>query len=436
MNVRSSALSLLSGLEAQGQYSNIALDTEIRRKGFDGADRALLTALVYGTVERKITLDYVIDGLSSIPPSKIEKATRNILRMGIYQLAYMDKIPDHAAINESVELAGKRSKGFVNALLRAFVRTDKQIPLPQRENGTAEYFSVKYSVSPDVCKLLLDGIGEENTEKMLAAAENHPPMTLRTNTLKISRDELAERLLRGGAKGSETEFSPFGIKISDADGYSSLVGENDEGLFFVQDEVSQICALVTGAKKGDTVIDACACPGGKSFSMAMMMENEGVIKSFDLHGNKLSLIRNGAKRLGINIIEAAARDGRKFDAELEESADVLLLDVPCSGLGVMAKKPEIRYKNAADIKRLPEIQLEIVLNCIKYLKKGGTLVYSTCTVLPEENERNVERLLALHPEMKPAPFSVCGIAAENGTYTFLPSSDGSDGFFIAKLIKT
>ena len=167
-----------------------------------------------------------------------------------------------------------------------------------------------------------------------------------------------------------------------------------------------------------------------------MMENEGVIKSFDLHENKLSLIRNGAKRLGIDIIEAAARDGRKFDAELEESADVLLLDVPCSGLGVMAKKPEIRYKNVNDIKRLPDVQLEIAENCIKYLKKGGTLVYSTCTVLPEENERNIERLVSLHPKMRPVPFSVCGITAENGTYTFLPSSDGSDGFFIAKLIKT
>lgn len=436
MNIRSLALSLLSGLESQGQYSNIVLDTEIKRKGLDGADKALLTALVYGTVERKITLDYVIDSLSSVSPSKIEKTTRNILRMGIYQLAYMDKIPDHAAINESVELAGKRSKGFVNALLRTFVRGGRQIPLPLKENGKAEYFSVKYSVSPDICELLLNELGEENTEKMFSASESHPPMTLRTNTLKISRDELAEKLREGGAEVAETKFSPFGIRISEAGGYSSLVGENDEGLFFVQDEVSQICALVTGAKKGDTVIDACACPGGKSFSMAMMMENEGVIKSFDLHENKLSLIRNGAKRLGIDIIETTARDGRKFDATLEESADVLLLDVPCSGLGVMAKKPEIRYKNADDMKRLPALQLEIAENCIRYLKKGGTLVYSTCTVLPEENERNVERLVSFHPEMKQIPFSVCGITAENGTYTFFPSSDGSDGFFIAKLIKT
>lgn len=434
MNVRALALTLLERIEAGGGYSNIALDTEIKRTGIVGHDRALLTALVYGVIERRITLDRIIDGMASIPPSKIEKRTRYILRMGLYQLAFMSGIPDHAAINESVSLAGGRSKGFVNALLRNFVRSGKEIPLPSRENGEAEYISVKYSFPAELCELFIGEFGSERAEEILSAMSGGAPMTLRVNTLKLSREELLGRLEASGVRAERTEISPYGIKIIDrGEGFSF---DDGESLFFVQDEASQICACVTDAKSGDLVVDTCACPGGKSFSMAMMMGNVGSVRAFDIHENKLSLIRSGAERLGIDIISTAAADGRDPDPELFGRADVVLCDVPCSGFGVMAKKPEIRYKDLGDTERLPRVQLEIAENSIKYLKKGGVMVYSTCTLLRRENEDVVKQLTEKHPEMKLVPFDVGNIHAESGTYTLLPSSYGTDGFFISKLIKT
>ena len=432
INTRRVALDTLDKIEAAGQYSNIALDTAISRTGVLGSDRGLLTALVYGVIEKKITLDYVIDGMSSIPPSKIEKSTRNILRMGLYQLAFLDRIPDHAAINESVSLAGRRSKGFVNALLRGFVRNEKKIALPEPCEGEVRYLSVKYSVSEKVVQLFLDAFGRERAESLLSAMDREPHITLRVNTLKISRDEMLEKLVEAGIKAEKTAISDAGIRICEG-AYSDIPGES-EGLWFVQDEASQICAAVLGASAGETVIDSCSCPGGKSFSAAIGMGNKGRVMSFDLHENKLSLVRAGAERLGIDIIETAERDGKVYDASLSGCADRLICDVPCSGLGVIAKKPDIRYKND-DIERLPLLQREIAKNCSKYLRKGGVMVYSTCTVLPKENEENVKVLLSECPELYLMPFEVCGKASESGMLTLYPDRDKTDGFFIAKLGK-
>ena len=435
MNLRKLALDTLDRLEKSGQYSNIAVDNTISREGLDGKDGRLFSALVYGVIERRITLDFIIDGLSSIPPSKIERTTRNILRMGLYQLLYMDRIPPHAAINESVSLCNKRSRGFVNALLRGFMRKRTGGPLadifafPQKQSAPLAYLSITYSYPVSLCEKFCSIFGLDKTEAILSAFEKTPPTTLRANTRRVSRDQLASRLSENGVELTPTQNAPHGILTFGAT--PAELGLYD-GLCFVQDEASQICVEALGAKEGDTVIDMCACPGSKSFGAALSMNGHGRILSFDLHENKLSLIQKGAEALGISIIETAAKDGRILDESLSQIADCVLCDVPCSGFGVVAKKPEIRYKSLTESAKLPPIQYAILENGARYVKKGGTLVYSTCTLFPEENENNASRFLAAHPEFEACDFCVGRLASQNGMLTLTPDTHGTDGFFIAK----
>ena len=433
MNVRALALDVLVKSERSTQYSNIAIDNAITKNGLDSKDGALLSVLVYGVIERKITLDYIIDSLSSIAPSKIELSTRNVLRMGLYQLIYLDRIPPHAAINESVELAGKRSRGFVNAILRGYTRKKDEIEFPKKESDLIKYLSVTYSVPSALCEKFLENFGAEKTEDVLRAFSAPTKTTLRVNTLKISRDELLSRLISKGVDVEKTPVSPCGINV-----FGASVNELflDEGLCFVQDEASQICVSALDAKKGDLVMDICACPGSKSFGAAIEMENEGKILAFDLHENKLSLVKSGATRLGIEIIDTCAHDGREFMKEYEAKADKIICDVPCSGFGVIAKKPEIRYKDPKESAGLPKIQYDILKTASKYLKVGGTLVYSTCTLLKEENEDNVNKFLAEHGNFKLQSFSLGDKSVDGGMLTLDPHEHGTDGFFIAKLIKT
>lgn len=430
VNIRALALEVLTRCEAGG-YSNINLDTAIKRHGLGSTDKAFLSALVYGVIERKITLDYIISSLSSISQSKIERDTRNILRLGIYQLRYMDRVPSFASVNETVALANKRSKSFVNALLRAYTR--KEIKFPDK-NDEIKYLSVCYSVGESLVCELLAHYGFEKTESILGAFERKTPLTLRVNTLKCSRDILLCELRKKFPDAMPTPYSPDGIILQ-----NGAVSELEcliDGRVTVQDEASQICTGALGARRGETVLDVCACPGGKSFSAAMAMENDGEILAFDIHENKLSLVKSGAERLGISIILTEAHDARVFIPKYAGTADKIICDVPCSGFGVIAKKPEIRYKNVADSATLPQIQLDILENVSKYLKVGGTLVYSTCTILPDENENNVKKFLAAHPDFELVPFSVGGLYAESGMITLLPDTQGTDGFFIAKLTKT
>jgi 16S rRNA (cytosine967-C5)-methyltransferase len=247
------------------------------------------------------------------------------------------------------------------------------------------------------------------------------------NTLKISRDELCERL-----GGERTRYSQTGVRVSGK--IASLYGF-DEGLFFVQDEASQICTAALGAKAGEFVIDTCSCPGSKSFGAAIDMKNEGKVYSFDLHANKLSLVESSAKRLGIDIIETEERDGRKPNEELSGKADKVLCDVPCSGFGVLGKKPELRYKDPEASEALPDIQLAILKASALYVKVGGVLVYSTCTVLPEENEKNIERFLASRPDFELCGFEVGALCCPQGMVTLLPDEHGTDGFFVAKMTR-
>ncbi len=419
-DIRAVACDILNKCEHAGQYSNIALDTALERGDFSPADRALLTVLVYGVIERKLTLDHRIAALAARPADKIDPPTRTLLRLGLYQLAFLNRIPDHAAVHATVELAPRRTKGFVNALLRAFLREGKRMPYPERETDPIGYLSVRYSFAPALCSRFVAELGMSRTESLFAAFEKQPPLTLRVNTLRTTREELTERLRQAGYDPTPTPESRTGILLPAAP-VRSLPGF-EEGDFFIQDEASQLCVEALDAHAGMRVLDCCACPGSKSFGAAIEMQNSGEILSSDLHKNKLSLILSGAERLGITCIRTQVRDARELCPEHLDSFDRVLCDVPCSGFGVFAKKPELRYKDPAESAALPAIQREILKTASAYVKPLGCLVYSTCTLLPDENQRNIEAFLAEHGE-----FTLLRMR------TLAPDTDGTDGFFFAVL---
>ena len=427
MTARQLAFSLLQKAETNDQFLNLALDHALSVSSLSDADRALCATLVYGVTEKRLTLDYTISHLSNRPNDTLDLPVRTALRMGLYQLIYLDRIPPHAAINESVSLVSRKASGFINAILRAYTR-NPSIPMPSLTEDPVRYLSVTYSVGLPLAEKLLSIFGAERSESILRAFDRTPPTTLSVNTLKISREELASHIPDAGL----TEISPVGLTVHGS--VRSLYGF-EEGLFFVQDEASQICVEALGAEAGERMMDLCACPGSKTFGSAIRMKNTGEIFSYDLHQKKLPLIESGGKRLGITILSASASDGRNFLPQMERSADRVLCDVPCSGFGVLAKKPELRYKDPAASAALPAIQAAILENGARYVRMGGVLVYSTCTIFPEENEENLFVFLARHPEFSLTPFTVGSLSVPSGYITLLPDQMPTDGFFIAKLTR-
>ena len=433
ISARRLAFDILLRCEQDQVYSNIVLDTAIRRHRPADADRALLTALVYGVIEKKLTLDYLISHLTDRPLGEVDTEALVLLRMGLYQLRFLDRIPDHAAVSETVELASRRYRGFINALLRRYTREGSDIALPDRNDTPLDYLSVRYSFPVPLCERFVAAFGFDRTERLLSSADTAPALTLRVNTVKTTASSLSDKLSAAGYEVLPARHAEHALRVSG--GNPTAMPGFDEGKFFVQDEASQLCVEAVGACQDMRVLDICACPGSKSFGMAIDMKNTGELVSFDLHENKLSLIDKGASRLGLCNVRTAARDGRDFDPSLEGYADRVLCDVPCSGFGVFAKKPEIRYKDLSECDRLPDIQLAILENACRYVKKGGALVYSTCTLLPEENEGNVARFVERHPEFKRCDFTVGDLQSKNGMLTLTPDEHGTDGFFMAKFTK-
>ena len=435
MNARESAFHSLLKYENSGVYSNIELSYAIERNHLEGAEKALFTALFYGVIERKLTLDYYIDKLSARAEG-IDLNVRVILRLGLYQLMYMDKIPASAAVNESVKLAGrfyakKNSDKFINAVLREYLRKKDTIALPDEKTEPYYALSVRYSVPEWICRLWADAYGFEEAVNILSTLNANPPMTLTVNTLKNTPEELLADLSAAGIKARISRISPMSICLFGAVPLDKLA--DFEGRYFIQDEASALCVAAMDAKEDERILDSCACPGGKSFGMALSMKNKGEIRSFDLHANKLSLIEKGAENLGISIIHTDVQNASVTNPEMPVF-DKILCDVPCSGLGVLAKKPDIRYKSEEDVVRLPVLQAKILETNSAYLKVGGTLVYSTCTLNPAENKKIVENFLASHPEFTLCPFEA-GAVKSDGLLEILPHAYGTDGFFIAKLIK-
>lgn len=411
---RKLAFDSLKRCTKDGKYSNLEVLASLSRSSLDQRDKGLYTALVYGVIEKTITLDSIIERYSNLPLSKLDSDTLTALRLGIYQIRYMDRIPDHSACNESVELVKRSAKPYVNGVLRAVVkgRSDVDAFLEKAP------LSVKYSVPQAIIDIWLKGYGEEKTLEILGGFSVKPPMTLRVNTIKTNTEELLKHT-------DGREHPLFGDMIY-ASGAAEAIYGYDDGLFFVQGTNSRYAVKALALKPGERVIDCCACPGGKSFSAAIDMENRGEIYSMDLHANKLSLVEKGAKRLGIDIIKTAVHNATAPVEELVGTADAVICDVPCSGFGIIGKKPDIKYKELGDVQRLPKIQLDILTASSEYLKKGGRLMYSTCTLVPEENEMVTDAFLRSAKGFR---------RAEGFPKTFFPCETSEDGFFCDMLIK-
>lgn len=425
MNVRRTALSLLIAREERDGYANLLLSDSVLARA--GEEAALLTALFYGTVERTLTLDYAIGTLAAREPASLTVHTRCLLRLGLYQV-YFTRIPPHAAVAETVSLGeGKGERSLVNAVLRRAAVTP--LPLPP-EGRRARHLSVKHSFPLSTVRHFISLYGEEETEALLSAFNRVAPLSLTVNGARTTRDGLLARLRDAGIPARAATYSPR-VLHTDAGRSPECLPGFAEGLFLVQDEASALAAEALGVRAGDRVIDVCSAPGGKILSSAASVQGKGEFYAFDLHESKLSLIRESADRLGIPL-SVAVCDGTVGDASLFDTADRVICDVPCSGLGVLGKKPDLRLRERREA--LAPLGLAILRTSARYVKRDGVLLYSTCTLSPDENEENVRAFLAENDAFVPLDFSFAGgLASTDGMLTLLPHKHGTDGFFMAKL---
>lgn len=424
------AVELLNKTFRSGSYSNIQLSHGLDSSDMSDRDKKLCSAIYYGVIERKITLDYIIEGLSSRPLNKLDDTVLNILRCGIYQLLYMENIPDNAAVNESVALAkqfGKTSaSGMVNAVLRNFIRGDKGYLVTSDRLHSS---SLQYSAPMWLVDSLCDDYGFELMADLLSDALEKPPVTIRMNPLRCSEAQLLAAL---GDISAEKAFNCC-YNLSGGDPASTEAFK--KGFYHVQDKASQLCCMAVNPSENDRVLDICAAPGGKTFTMAEKMSGKGEIYACDLHEKRVKLIKAGAERLGLENITAMTGDASVFNPKLPKFSKILC-DVPCSGIGAIRRKPEIKYKNPDDFAGLPEIQYKIAENALNYLEVGGEFVYSTCTLRKAENDEVIDLLLTNHPELEPVDF-LRQLGGPFGSYkaSIFPKHFGSDGFFISKVRK-
>ncbi len=416
-NARKIAASILLKIENNNSYSNLTLNSYFKELDISSQDKAFITTLVYGVIERKITLDFTLKKFIKTPLKKVMPFTLANLRVALYQIMFLNKIPQSAAVNEAVKIVKNskesRNSGFVNAVLRSAIRGDLSLPSDDDINS----LSVKYSCPVEIIKSFVADYGLETTKSLLEDSLKSAPLTVRVNTLKTDVSTFCENI---GV--NTTEHIPFGAVILESGIDVSGNKLYKEGHFFVQDSASQTAVSILNPNPGERMLDMCSAPGGKAFSSAILMENKGELIACDLYPHKADLIGKSAKRLGLDIIKTQVCDAIKFNADLGEF-DCILCDVPCSGLGIIRRKPEIKYKDFIEFENLPQIQYEILTNAKNYLKKGGRLLYSTCTLRKAENEAIIERFLKENPD-----FSL------KYSHTFMPFVDGTDGFFAALLV--
>lgn len=440
MDAREAALLTLNTCQRQGGWSDGTLKKQLAAGGLEGREAALATQLCFGVVQNVILLDFYISKFSNIPLRRMESKVVQALRLGLYQMLFLSKIPQSAAVNCSVELTrthckNPRAPGMVNAILRSLQRNLNQLPtIPQ--NDLAEYFSILYSHPVWLVEELLPLLGSEGTAEFLQANNSQPPMTAMVNTTKAAVQEATELLAE---QGVEVTPHPWleNCLILNKTGNLERLDAYGKGFFYVQDPASRLMALASGAAPGMRVLDMCAAPGGKSFAAAIQMDNQGEVISCDLHPHKKKLIQAGADRLGLSIIKPMTADGKVRREEWVSAFDLVLVDAPCSGLGVIRKKPDIRYKDPKPLEDLPQVQQAILENAAGYVKPGGVLMYSTCTILPRENGEIVSAFLEKHPEFVRKAFELPGAAGrvEAGEITLWPQVHQTDGFFICKLRK-
>ena len=428
---RQAALEVLEKCRRSGAWSSAAIDGVIKKYGLDSKSAALATALSLGVIQNETLCDYYVDCFSS---SRIEPKVRDILREAVYQLLFMDRIPHSAAVNEAVllckSLGYSRASGFVNAVLRKISGSHDKLPDIPKEDE-AEYLSIKYSHPKWLAERIIADKGFNFAESFFAANNSAADTCIQVNTLKTDTYGVEEEFRNAGVDFAEHEWLSDALIVS---GNVTKLPGFDDGKFYVQDPAAKCAVAIADLKPDMQVLDSCAAPGGKSFAAAIAMKNSGHITSCDLHEKKLGLIKSGAERLGISVISTECFDARK---PRRDEFDAVIADVPCSGIGVIRKKPDIRFKDENELSGLPEIQLDILNNVSKYVKVGGILIYSTCTVIREENEAVAEKFLSAHREYKSEAFILPnGANAENGMYTFWPNVDGTDGFFVCKLRRT
>ena len=416
ITAREAALLALNDILYNGKYSNIAVKEMLGKcRGMDKTEKAFFTNLVYGVISRHYTLEYVISQYSSIKLKKLARYVKIILELGFYQIIYLDRVPESAAVNECVKLSKryckKGSDRFINGVLRAFLKNRCVI--------SDDDLAVKYSFSQEMTKMFLEQFGYEFSDQLMQALNTPPDIMLRPNTLKTDADKLSG-LLR--ADGIENTVTDYGMVISDGfDVASNRLYK--EGYFTPQDRGAYTASVGLAPKEGETIIDMCSAPGGKATHIAELMKDNGNILAFDIHEHKVSLINNSAKRLGFNSINAQVGDSSVYNSELNGIADRVLCDVPCSGWGIIRRKPDIKLSHT-DLCELYDIQKKILDNGAKYVKIGGCIVYSTCTVNKKENEEIISEFLSKNKNFEK-------------TYekTFYPNIDGCDGFYVCRLNK-
>jgi len=437
-NPRDIAYKILNRVFREGAYINLELKKELK-KDFSQQDKALITEIVYGVVRWKNRIDYIIDKFSRLHVNKMKLGILNILRIGIYQILFLSKIPPFAACNESVELAkryyDKRVASFVNAVLRNLLRSE-DIEYPDRKN-TSDFLSVFYSYPKWMVERLLTEYSESFVEEFLKFSNIPGDICIRTNRLRITADELADILVKKGLQVKKGEYFKEALYIK-----GTSIEEMDEyrkGYFMVQDEASMLVSYILEPKPGELILDVCSAPGGKTTHIAELMNNRGRIVARDVYPHKLDMVIRNAKRLGIDIIETEEKDALLLYRDDFERFDRVLVDAPCSGLGIIRNKPEVKWnRKPEDISKLAEMQYNILHNSSFYVKRGGTLVYSTCTITREENIGVVNRFLSEHKNFKLDEFSLKfgkNIDGERGLIEVFPNTHGLDGFFIAKMVK-
>lgn len=418
-DARKLAVNALLKVETDGAYSNITLNNVFRQSKATPEEKSLASAIFYGVLERRITLDYILSSCVKKPLKKTAPFTLTMLRAALYQIMYMEKIPNSAAVNEAVKAVKNsresRNAGFVNAVLRAALRSERKLP----EGNSPAALGIRYSAAEWIAESFVSDYGAETAEILLGETLKPAPLTVRVNTLKTESAKLASELENRGIPSSAGGIPGLlylekGMDVASSDLYK-------QGLFHVQDSASQKAVSVLSPKPGERLLDICAAPGGKSFTAAQLMENRGEIVACDLYGHRVGLISDSAVRLGLDIIKTAVSDALVYNPSFG-LFDCVLCDVPCSGLGVMRRKPEIKYKPADGLDELCEIQYNILCTAAKYLKKGGRILYSTCTLRREENERVVNRFLEEY-----------NVYSKMYEHTFMPHIDKTDGFYCALL---
>lgn len=436
---REAAAFTLFSMTEEAAWSDGALHHYLARAGLTGRDAALASRLVYGTVQNQMLLDWYLRRFSSVRLGKIAPRVLICLRMGLYQLILLDKIPAHAAVDETVALvrrhchANDRTVSFANAVLRRAAQAVQEDALPALDCPDKEsYYALRYSHPEWLVRLWSKQFGRKMAERICRADNADTPVSVRVNTLRTTPEQAAQELEAAGL--TVAPHRAFAEILLCSGGDVAALPAFAAGRVTVQDAASALAAAAADPHPGDRVLDCCAAPGGKSFAMAERMRGEGQVLSCDIYAHKLERIRAGADRMGLSNVQTVLQDAAASRAEWVQQADVVLCDVPCSGLGIIRKKPEIRYKNPAELENLPALQAKILRNCAQYVRPGGTLVYSTCTILQRENEDVVRAFLAEHTDFAAAPWShpVCG-AREDGMVTLLPPLHDTDGFFIAKL---